>query len=1117
MAHTSQPHVPAEPDPEATSGARAEGAASRTLHEDAILAIWRDVLHRADIDVSDDFFTVGDPSLVPAVVARIRKSFGVDIPVTDIFEARTVTALASLVAARSSSALQAVPPRPPDAEPMLSFDQQRIWMETQLLPDGAYNNHARRRLVGQLDVATMERSIRAIIGRHETLRSRFPTVSGRPVPLVDDTDPHWRLRVVDVTDVHGDRTVAAVRLLDEDATGRVDLAEGPLFRIMLVKVSDAEHILGLTMHQIISDSHSIYAFERELGALYQAGGDVDRAGLPALSIQYRDFAVWQRKRLAGATLDRLVGYWRRHLEGAPPILALPTAQRRTAIQGAESDRVDLVLSREGTAALHDLCRTHDVTPFMVLLTGLATIFGRWSGQSDVVIGTAFEGRTDSEVDKLIGIFFNILPFRMDLSGDPTFVELLGRARRVALDGYENSQAPIDVVVADLQVPRDPRRTPVFEVVLNVTAPPDDSQVPGLAVEWMGTSQPRTRFDLFINAQEYAGCLRLTFDFAAARFDRAMIQLLADHLGALLGQVVEDPTKSILDYPLGPTPDAGSGPVPADLTEPMPHVAVDRQAQGPKRAAVVDAYGEWSYSWLSEAADRVARELARREVRAGDRIGVVLRPAAGFVAALLGSMKAGATVTVVEGSDPLGARSRGLSTVVDVSPPDPLAEATIDLSAVVRETIDPPAPRAGPESSVSTRDWAVDQFGLSRDDRFAVLSSEPGHVVSALSSAVHAGATLVIPDGSVNGDAGTLATWLRTNAISVLLLTPPVLRALAAQAQPSSAALPALKCVFVDNAGEFLPHDVEALRALSPDCRCVGIYRVGPDGRPLATYVVPDDWRVDMAPLRVSLGVGLPNRPVAVVDAGGRAVATGEVGEICFGSSRTGDLGRRWPDGSLEFVRRVSASPIVEPIETVATLREMPGVRDAVVIERIGPDGGNALRGYVAGSDGQLQAVRVTAFLRARLPGYLIPEHIVVLDQLPLTPGGDYDLDALPDPDAGAEPDYVAPRTPLERELTDVVEELLDIDRVGVHDSFFELGGFSLLATQLTTRIRSRYNVEFGLRDIFESPTIDGLAQLIVRAQGELSGTAELEALLDEIERSADPRQSALPDGARGSS
>ena len=247
-----------------------------------------------------------------------------------------------------------------------------------------------------------------------------------------------------------------------------------------------------------------------------------------------------------------------------------------------------------------------------------------------------------------------------------------------------------------------------------------------------------------------------------------------------------------------------------------------------------------------------------------------------------------------------------------------------------------------------------------------------------------------------------------------------------------------------------------------------------------------------------LGSELPGRPAQVLRPSGQRAAIGEVGEICLGSHHTGDIGRRWPDGSLEFIGTIPVNLLVDPVETQVTLRDLPDVRDALVV---GQPGKAALAGYVVGPDPQADTMGMHSYLRARLPSYLIPAQIFVLGALPLTHSGEYDLTALPVPDADRSAvAYVGPRTPMERQLTGLLEELLAIEQVGVYDSFFELGGFSLLATQLTTRIRALFDVELALRDVFEAPTVDELAQLIVRTQGELSGTDDLEALLDEIER-----------------
>jgi hypothetical protein len=232
-------------------------------------------------------------------------------------------------------------------------------------------------------------------------------------------------------------------------------------------------------------------------------------------------------------------------------------------------------------------------------------------------------------------------------------------------------------------------------------------------------------------------------------------------------------------------------------------------------------------------------------------------------------------------------------------------------------------------------------------------------------------------------------------------------------------------------------------------------------------------------------------------------ATGELAEIWHGADRTGDLGRRWPDGTLEYVGEPGARPAADPIQALSALRDVPGVRDAIVTERYAPGGATTLLGYVAGPDPELGTIAIHNHVKARLPDYLVPRHLFVLDALPRTPWGAYDLRALPRPTSedGEDDGYAAPRTPMERQLTAMLSELLSVGRVGIHDSFFELGGFSMLATRLVTRVREGFGVELAVRDVFESPTVDELARLIVRAQGELCGTDDFEALLAEVEQS----------------
>jgi non-ribosomal peptide synthetase component F len=1121
MARSTPVTSPAVPEGTALDGPARPGERSlppRTPYEDAIVGILGDVLRCSDIDVQDRLLALGDVAAVPRVVAQIRKTTGVDIPVADYVESQTVAGLAAAVAARSLAARstfrpRTLGPRPADARPVLSYDQQRLWLENQLLPGVIYNVHGRRRVIGTLDTGVLEASIRSILARHETLRTRFLAVEGEPVQAVDDPDSQWELRIRDVSGPRADDADVAGTarlLLDQELTEPFDLTTGPLIRCLLIKVSADEHYLGVTMHHIVSDAWSIGLFVRELIMLYKAGGDPRRAGLAPLPVQYRDYASWQRGWLTGDALEYQVSHWRRHLDGAPRLLALPTVQRRTNAMRAEAGQVLSELTAPETAALHELCLEHGVTSFMVLYAVLATIFSRWAGQADVVIGVPVAGRTSSMTDRLIGFFINMLPLRIDMSDNPDFASLLERVRRVALDGYAHAEAPMDELVRDLNIGRDPRRTPLFEVVLNVVATPEPEEVGGLAIEPMDTPSLFSRYDLTFTAQESGGVLRFKLDFPADRFDPAVGRVLLGQLRTLLAVAVADRSVRLLDEPAEPAePTELGGPDLADQAEvavpPAAH-AVAWHAARHDSPAIADGTGQWGYQWLSLAADRVAEELARRGVTGEDRVGVVRRPSAAFVAAATGAAKAGVTWTVIETDDPALTGPLELTAVLDPDPAGVPAAGTIDL----RPVLPPAGAETVPDANETARapevqvpeDWALERLGAGPHDRFVVLSSQPGHLISAMGTAFAAGATLVIPDRAFGADASALTAWLGENAITIAYLDPPLLRALAAQARVPR--LPSLRGVVIGNSGDLLPHDIEAVREMAPGCRCLGVYRVAADGRPLACYEAPAGLDSRAAPLRVPLGHPLPGARITLRRLGGQPAATGELAEIWDGATRTGDLGRRWPDGSLEYAGLARAVLALDPMEAVAVLRDAPRIRDAIVTEQAAQDGTTSLLGYVAASDPDLDPSAIQSFLKARLPDYLVPRQVLVLPSLPRTPWGGYDLRALPrpvaDPLDGDE--YAPPRTPIERQLTGILKELLGVDRVGVYDSFFELGGFSMLATRLVTRVREAFEVQLTVRDVFESPTVDELATLIVRAQGELSGADDFEALLAEIERSA---------------
>ncbi|MFF4505314.1 condensation domain-containing protein [Streptomyces sp. NPDC001401] len=1070
-------------------------ATSRSAVEEGIGAIFRDILRRDDIGVLDDFFDLGGSSLMAVrALGQIHERYGVRVRAMDFFESPVVATLAQHVVDAAPARWPEVSRRPAGAEPVLSYDQQRLWLEDQLLPSAAYHVHGRQRLRGDLDVAALDASLRAIMDRHEALRSRFPVEDGRTVQIVDDLAEDWHLRFEDVS-ARPDGEDRARALMDADAAEPFSLEHGPLVRCLVIRVGEAEHLLSITAHHIVCDDWSVGVFVRELSALYAAGGDPQRAELPELEVQYRDFAAWQRKWLTGEYLQQQVDYWREHLAGAPASLALPSRRRSTPDDVLVGGRVSAALSAAETSALGELCRKADATAFMALLAGFGTVLGRWSGQEDVVIGVPITGRSDARLQNLIGFFVNTLPFRLDLSGDPTFAELLARARKAALGGYAHAEAPLDLLVGELPATRVPSRTPLFQVILNGVDTPEVHPLAGTTGELLDTPARPSKFELTLSAREWDGVLRFDLEFDANRYERVMIEQLLEQMTAILRTATHAPDRPLSEYrPASP----GESPA-AESPAPIRGLL---SAADPDAVAVVDRDGEWTYRRCDEVADRVSRAVTRSLPPHADIKGQVVlawRPSALCVAALLGCLRAGIRVSLDRSGDALETAG-GLAVRSDGS------GITLRLGPDEVHVIDPDSPPSdGTEPGLATAvpgdgpDWAVARYGFGSHDRFAVLSGSTPHVISGLLTAFAAGGTVVLVDRTAAGATGALAAELESAGVSVLYAGPEVLRGLA------GSSLPGLRHVVVENTGSFVAQDVVAVRRMAPDARCTGLYGIGPDGRPATVHDIPDGWVVETAPLRIPLGHAV-HGPVRLVRRGGQDAAVGEVAELRTEGGRGGELGRRWADGTFEMVGTAGGDPSADTLPVTCALRELPGVVDALVVDTAEAGADTELVAYVVTEDGEFDLAAATPRLAARVPDALLPRHLVVLERLPLTADGAYDPAALPRPESRETADrYVAPRTPVERQLAEILAALLKVDRVGVHDSFFELGGFSLLATQLNIRIRETIQVDLTLRDIFASATVEMLGRRIAYRQAEQEPVEDVEALLSDLESEASRR------------
>jgi acyl carrier protein len=544
--------APERPAPSSDGSDRPRGPV-----EEILAGIWCDVLQLQSVGAQDDFFELGGHSLLATqVVTRIRESFGVELPLRGLFEASTLTELAARIEQlrRAGRAADAPPivPVSREGDLPLSFAQQRLWFVHELNPGSvAYHIPVAVRLEGSLNAPVLAAVLNEVVRRQASLRTTFAKVADKPVQRIAPSGS-IRLPVVDLRKLpEALRESEARRTAQRERLRPFDLERGPLLRVLLVRLGEREHLAVLTMHHIASDGWSMGVLVREVAVLYAAWLQGRLSPLPELPVQYTDFAHWQRQRLQGAVLEELLAYWTERLAGSPPLLELPDARPRPAVQ---SDRGALQVHRlpsELMDRLRDLGQEESATLFMVLLAAFDALVHARTGASDIVVGTDIANRNQTGTEELIGFFINQLPLRTDLFGNPTFRELLSRVREVTLGAYAHQDLPFDRLVDALKVRRTPQHTPVFQVKLVLqNAPAPRLDLPDLRLSAVDLEASTSQVDLNINMAEVPDGLLLSAQFSTDVYDAPTVERLLKQLEVLLGAAVESPGATLRELCAG---------------------------------------------------------------------------------------------------------------------------------------------------------------------------------------------------------------------------------------------------------------------------------------------------------------------------------------------------------------------------------------------------------------------------------------------------------------------------------------------------------------------------------------------------------------------------------------
>ncbi|HEX7317733.1 MAG TPA: amino acid adenylation domain-containing protein [Pyrinomonadaceae bacterium] len=662
------------PEPEqARPETESRFTAPRTHVQEMLADIWTEVLRVERVGIHDNFFELGGHSLMATqLVSRVRKTFRVELPLRALFDTPTVAGMASAVQRLMLDEQAQQPPitaAPRHAELPLSFAQQRLWFLNQLEPESPfYNLFSAVRLDGELNLNALEQSFAELVRRHESLHTVFADVDGRPVQVIA---PAQR-PPLEERDLRGlaedEREAEATRLAAEEVRRPFDLARGPLMRVTLLRLGEREHILLLCIHHIISDGWSSRVLIGELVTLYDSFASGRPSPLPELSIQYADFARWQREWLQGDVLQTQIEYWRGQLAGAPAVLELPTDRPRPAVQSFRGARESLLLTKEQAAALQSMSRGEGVTLFMTLLAAFKVLLGRYTGQSDIVVGTPIAGRNQIEIEDLIGFFVNTLVLRTDLSGGPTFREVLGRVREASLGAAAHQDLPFEKLVEELAPERDLSRSPLFQVMFALqNIPKDEFELTNLTLTAVEADSGAAKFDLTLFVHPTDDGLLCILEYNTDLFEAETARRMLAHYDELLRNAVADPARPVAGLPLLTEPERrelleGWNDTAADY----PHDATFQQlfeaqaARTPDALAASDEHERLTYAELNARANRLAHFLAEQGVGPESVVALLDRRGMSLLTAVLAVFKTGGAYLPLDPRHPAARQAQVLT-------------------------------------------------------------------------------------------------------------------------------------------------------------------------------------------------------------------------------------------------------------------------------------------------------------------------------------------------------------------------------------------------------------------------------------------------------------------------
>ena len=1142
-ALSQEPHQPPQEDSSRSY------RAPRTPEEEILCSIFAELLGLERVGLNDDFFALGGHSLMAMrLLSRLRVNLR-EISIRAFFEAPTVAGLAERLraaeTARPALVRQSRPERPP-----LSYAQRRLWfLHCMEGPSSTYNIPFAARIEGTLNVEALQDALCDVIARHETLRTVFPeSGDGAFQQILSPAEAAFHLEIKDIAEAELAET------LREAAAECIDISREIPLSAQLFRLAPATYVLAVIVHHIAADGWSVMPLTRDLTVAYGARLRGKSPAFQDLPVHYADYTVWQREMLGNdsdseSIAGRQIEYWRKTLAEAPPEIRLSSRTRPSQPRYC-GGLVPLRLDAQLHAGLLQLAQASGASLFMVLQAGLAALLSRLGAGEDIPIGTSVVGRDEAAVEDLVGFFVNTLVLRTDISGRPSFRELVSRIRSVDLEAFANRDVPFERVVDALQPERSASRQPLFQVMLVLqNTPTVEMKLEGLKIKPEPIAWDTAKFDLTLNLGETYGISRNplgvegVFEYSSDLFDLQTVERMAEQLIRLLTLAVARPDAKIHELDILELEEkkhllqrlGGMKPVTSAAT--VPELFEAHAARAPQAVAALSNEGTATYGELNSAANRIAHRLIELGVQPDNPVAICMDRSIEMLAGVLGILKAGATYVPLDSNLPARRRNELLLLsrarhVLTAPTYHSLFEDKVEhiVTSGCSRTENPSlriSPDHGAYVNFTSGSTGQPKGVLVPHRAIARLVIEPDFATLDAS-------TCILHMARLSFDAATLEIWgalLNGGTVALLQSVTPSLEEISGAVtgchvntmwltsglfnQMVDHALPTLAPVRQLMAGGDLlsPRHVQKVQQAHPQCTVINGYGPTENTTFTSCYAIPRD-----ADFNLALPIGTPIRGtgVRVLDSALQPVPLGVMGELYATGAglargylnragataerfvadpysgqpgarmyRTGDLARWREDGVLLFLGRVDQQVKlrgfrIEPGEIEAALTELPGVADAKVIVRTDSESTRMLVAYLTsdlpeGSTLEEDALR--SQLSDTLPAYMVPSAFVVLKTLPLTPNGKLDLVSLAAPQRNTSQKRI-PQTPAEKSFRDLFQEVLSLKEVELDDSFFRLGGDSILSIQLVSRAR-RGGWEISVRDVFQHQTAASLA-LIAR-------------------------------------